>query len=164
MQPYRQAEDVNRFAGGIDRYFEPLSEEIRSNALITRLISEGIRCFEELERCGPGFWHVDVHAVRIVARHEQPGKPSPEGIHRDGFDYISVHLIGRDNILGGVSRIYNERCRPIAHRSFRRALDCLYMDDKRFFHDVTPLKTLSAQGYRDVLLMSYKRIGSRSQS
>ncbi len=32
----------------------------------------------------------------------------PEGIHKDGHTFISMHMIGRHNIRGGTSYIYDE--------------------------------------------------------
>ena len=33
-------------------------------------------------------WYVDVHQYRIEALGEDVGKPTPEGIHRDGADWV----------------------------------------------------------------------------
>src|SRR6185437_6520040 len=32
-------------------------------------------------------WHIEVHQFRIEARRGEDGKPTPEGMHRDGVDY-----------------------------------------------------------------------------
>lgn len=156
-QPYRQSRDVNTLVGGIDRYFQPLSREIVKNAVIMRLLIDGVRHFEELSPSGPGSWYVDVHSVRIIARWHLAGSPSPEGIHRDGFDYISMHLIDRYRVFGGVSRIYNNERQLLARFCLREPLDCVYLNDSNFLHDVTPIKALAKEGHRDVLLMSYRR-------
>ena len=43
-------------------------------------------------------WHVEVHQFRIEARSGQEGRPTPEGMHRDGVDYVLVLLVNRTNI------------------------------------------------------------------
>jgi hypothetical protein len=38
------------------------------------------------------------HQFRIEARPGEQGKPTPEGMHRDGVDYVLVLLVDRRNI------------------------------------------------------------------
>src|SRR6185437_8355479 len=33
-------------------------------------------------------WHIEVHQFRIEARADEAGEPTPEGVHRDGVDYV----------------------------------------------------------------------------
>ena len=33
---------------------------------------------------------IGVHQIRIIANDDDMGKPAPEGIHRDGFDFVAV--------------------------------------------------------------------------
>ncbi|MFG1885714.1 2OG-Fe dioxygenase family protein [Micromonospora sp. NPDC049102] len=33
--------------------------------------------------------------------------PSPEGVHRDGFDFIALHHIGRQGVTGGTTSPYD---------------------------------------------------------
>ena len=37
-------------------------------------------------------WEVHVHLVRITADLNQLGHATPEGIHRDGAEFVTVHL------------------------------------------------------------------------
>ena len=49
----------------------------------------------------PPAWHVEMHQFRIEARPGQSGKPTPEGMHRDGVDWVLVLLVSRVNIASG---------------------------------------------------------------
>ena len=47
-----------------------------------------------------------MHQFRIEARSGEAGQPTPEGMHRDGVDYVLVLLVGRRNIKRGVTSIH----------------------------------------------------------
>ena len=51
-------------------------------------------------------WRVEVHQFRIEARSGEEGRPTPEGLHRDGVDYVLVLLIHRRNIASGATTIH----------------------------------------------------------
>ncbi len=42
-------------------------------------------------------FEVGLHQIRVLATPDAPGRPTPEGRHRDGHDFIGMHLIGRVN-------------------------------------------------------------------
>ena len=52
-------------------------------------------------------WHVEVHQFRIEARRGEAGQPTPEGMHRDGVDYVLVLLVNRRNIASGVTSVHD---------------------------------------------------------
>lgn len=84
-------------------------------------------------------------------------------MHRDGFDYISLHLIGRSGVTGGRSIICDPAERPLARPLLAAPLDSLYADDRRILHGTEPVRldpaAGRAYGYRDMLLTSYRRTG-----
>ncbi len=41
-----------------------------------------------------------IHQIRVVASKDEQGEPAPEGIHKDGFDYVGIFCINRDGISG----------------------------------------------------------------
>ncbi|MGR4884263.1 2OG-Fe dioxygenase family protein [Streptomyces sp. LARHCF249] len=164
--PYHQSAEVNPFAGGSPRLFAPVTGAVRVNPFLHRLLLHGVGVFSELDGAEPGRtldWEVDVHLVRIRASAREQGLPSPEGVHRDGFDYISLHLIGRAGVTGGRSIICDPSQRPLARPLLAAPLDSLYADDRRILHGTEPVRLDPASGrpygYRDMLLTSYRRIG-----
>jgi hypothetical protein len=54
---------------------------------------------------GPQPWYVEAHQFRIDTA-DGIGRPTPEGAHRDGVDFVAVILIGRHGIKGGETRVF----------------------------------------------------------
>jgi hypothetical protein len=96
--PYFQASYVNRFAGGVQRNFAPLSEATFANPFLHQIIRDSFDFFPLDEAEQARSWITDVHLVRVCATSDEAGKPTPEGIHCDGFRYVSFHLIERMDI------------------------------------------------------------------
>ena len=42
-------------------------------------------------------WHIEAHQFRIEARVGEHGKPTPEGMHRDGVDYVLNLAVVKSN-------------------------------------------------------------------
>src|SRR4051812_10152063 len=101
--PY-QGLDYNPLNGGIERWFEPLSAAGDGASLHTILDF----CRASFERLAPDVraWHIETHQFRIEAHPDTVGQPTPEGLHRDGVDYVLVLLIARHNIVQGTTSIH----------------------------------------------------------
>ena len=98
-------------------------------------------------------WEVRVHQIRIVALPGEPGLPAPEGVHQDGTDFLTLHLVRRHNIVGAETTIFDRDRRPIAHHTMREPLDSFILEDPRVWHGVTPVHAADGRtpGTRDVL-------------
>lgn len=119
------------------------------------LLHHNVRLFEQVSQLGPSDWNIEVHFVRVTGDPDEAGLPSPEGPHRDGFDYIALHHMKRDNVCGGVTTIYGREGEFLEEFEMRHTLDTLYAQDDRILHDVSPVHGARGRGYRDVLLTSY---------
>ena len=95
-QAHFQTLDYNHLNGGIERWFEPIEPAISDGASLRTILEY---CRALFSRLVPGTdkWHIEVHQFRIEAKPGQAGKPTPEGMHRDGVDYVLVLLIGHDH-------------------------------------------------------------------
>ena len=104
-------------------------------------------------------WRVEVHQFRIEARAGAPGEPTPEGIHRDGVDYVLVLLVNRDNIVSGETTVYDLSGSPLGAFTLTDPFDATLIDDARVAHGVTPVTPLDARrrGCRDVLVVTLRR-------
>ena len=51
-------------------------------------------------------WFVEAHAFRIDPR-AGVGRPTPEGAHRDGVDFVAVVLVERRGVRGGETRVFD---------------------------------------------------------
>jgi hypothetical protein len=116
--------------------------------------------FESLSSTTPA-WHIETHQFRIEARSAEQGRPTPEGLHRDGVDYVLVLLVSRRNIASGVTSINRLDGRPLGHFTLTDPLDSALVDDTRVVHGVTPVEPIdpSLPAYRDVLVVTCRKTG-----
>ena len=117
-------------------------------------------CRTLFERLSPiRAWHIEVHQFRIEARSGESGQPTPEGMHRDGVDFVLVLLIGRRNIQSGVTSIRGTDGRDLGSFTLAEPLDAAWVDDHRVMHGVTPVEPIdpAEPGFRDVLVVTFRR-------
>jgi hypothetical protein len=160
---YVQSAEANPLIGGKVRRFDPFSDEQADNAFLHSIIRRNAEIFGACAATVPTTWEIDAHLIRVTAGTGTVGHPSPEGRHRDGFDYIALHHIGRENVTGGCTEIYDHGGVLLARRVLTGRLDSVYADDARILHDVTAvgLGPDGSTGRRDMLLMSFTAPGSR---
>ena len=107
----------------------------------------------------PAAWHVEVHQFRIEARPGEAGRPTPEGMHRDGVDWVLVLMVRRENIASGETTIYDLVKRPLGSFTLTAPLDSALVDDSRVYHGVTAVTAIDPRlpAYRDVLVVTFRR-------
>jgi hypothetical protein len=156
-QPHYQSRDYNTLNGGIERWFEPVSQPVGAGPTITTILTLCRRLFETMSPAPA--WHVEVHQFRIEARLGQEGRPTPEGMHRDGVDYVLVLLVNRTNIASGMTSVHDLAGTPLGHFTLTAPLDAALVDDARVMHGVTPVEPLdpAEPGFRDVLVVTFRR-------
>ena len=95
---------------------------------------------------------IHLHQVRQTAYSDIEAHNSPEGIHRDGCDYIvSALVMTRNNISGGESIIYDQN-KMINYKTILDDQEGVFQEDIKQWHYVTPIKTLEdGMGFRDIL-------------
>jgi len=158
-QPHYQSREYNALQGGIERWFEPLDHSIVSGASLQTILRLSSATFGPLAPDVES-WRVEVHQFRIEARPNEPGQPTPEGVHRDGVDYVLVLLVDRVNIASGTTTIHDAATRELLGSfTLTRTFDAALVDDARVFHGVTPVEAIdpSKPAYRDVLVVTFKR-------
>ncbi len=157
-QPHYQSLDYNPLHGGIERWFEPVKPEIGAGPSLTTILGF---CRDLFGGLAPAVrdWHVEVHQFRIEARPGEPGRPTPEGIHRDGVDYVLVLLIRRRNIKSGTTTIHGLDRRLLGSFTLAEPFDAALVHDTRAYHGVTPVEPLdpAEPAYRDVLVVTFRR-------
>nr|WP_294521932.1 2OG-Fe dioxygenase family protein [uncultured Rhodopila sp.] len=156
-QPHYQSRDYNTLNGGIERWFEPVTESVGSGAVLTTVLTFCRDLFSRLTAADA--WHVEVHQFRIEARSGEAGRPTPEGMHRDGVDYVLVLLVDRRNIASGVTSVHDPAGRELGHFTLTQPFDAALVDDARVMHGVTPVEPLdpAEPGHRDVLVVTFRR-------
>ena len=160
-QPHYQSRDYNPLNGGIERWFEPVTEAICGHPALHAVLSTCQTLFDRLTPppLRPAAWHVEVHQFRIETVTGQAGKPTPEGMHRDGVDWVLVLLVNRINIASGETTIGDHAMCPLGSFTLTEPLDAAVTDDNRVHHGVTPVTPLdpARPGHRDVLVVTFRR-------
>lgn len=155
-QPHIQAPEYNPLHGGIVRWFEPIEPEVGGGATMQTILGFCCSLFGGLSPATSS-WHIEAHQFRIEAREGEQGQPTPEGVHRDGVDYVLVLLIDRRNIDRGVTDIHTLDGRPLGHFTLTHPFDTALVDDRRVAHGVTPVEPTdpALPAYRDVLVVTF---------
>jgi hypothetical protein len=155
-QPHYQAREYNRLVGGIERWFEPVRAEVLEGETFRRIVAFCLRLYGAMR---PGAdWHIEVHQFRIEARAGAAGEPTPEGVHRDGVDYVLVMLVDRANIESGTTTIHDPGGETLGRFTLAAPLDAALVDDARVAHGVTPVRPVDAsrRAHRDVLVVTLR--------
>lgn len=156
-QPHYQALHYNPLQGDIERWFDPVLPAAAESSSL-RAVLEFSRDFFGALAPAVAAWQVELHQFRIEARAGEPGEPTPEGVHRDGVDYVLVLLIDRHNIASGTTTIHAEDGRELGHFTLTAPWDAALVDDTRVFHGVTAVTPLdpAQPAHRDVLVVTLR--------
>jgi hypothetical protein len=156
-QPHYQSRTYNTLNGGIARWFEPVDDAIGSGPTLRSILACSRALFERL--AGPRAWRIEVHQFRIEARPDEHGRPTPEGVHRDGVDYVLVLLVDRRNIASGTTTVHRLDGVELGAFTLTAPLDAALLDDARVAHGVTPIEPIdtSLPAYRDVLVVTWRQ-------
>jgi hypothetical protein len=156
-QPHYQSVDYNPLHGGIERWFEPVEAQFGAGSSLMTILE---CCRSVFGGLAPDVdaWHVEVHQFRIEARPSEMGRPTPEGLHRDGVDYVLVLLVNRQNIASGVTTIHGADGAMLGQFTLTAPYDAAIVDDQRVAHGVTPVEPIdpTQPAYRDVLVVTFK--------
>jgi hypothetical protein len=155
-QPHYQTVDYNRLNGGVARYFAPILDDLHQSITLAALLEFGNRVFSQIT--GNPQWHIELHQFRIEARDGRMGKPTPEGVHRDGVDFVIVVMIKRVNIDSGATTIYDLDNQLVGEFTLRDPFDMVLVNDRKLYHGVTAISQIDAdtEAFRDVLVITFK--------
>ncbi len=160
-QPHYQSRDYNALNGGIERWFTPVEDQVADHPVLLSILSACHSLFDGLTPPGgrPDTWHVEIHQFRIEPSDGEAGRPTPEGLHRDGVDWVLVLLVSRENIDSGVTSIHDLQRRELGCFTLERPLDAAFVDDGRVYHGVTAIKPVdpARPAHRDVLVVTFRR-------
>ena len=148
-----QPVEYNALHGGLERWFEPIDPAVLAAAAWQRMLQSFAAMASQLKGAQP--WFVEAHQFRIDTT-DGIGRPTPEGAHRDGVDFVAVVLVGREGIKGGETRVFATD-RPEGMRfTMLEPWTTLVLDDARVIHESTPIQPLEGYGHRDTLVLTYR--------
>ncbi len=156
-----QPTQYNALHGGFLRMFEPITPEMIALPAWGKLLRTIGHTCSAIKGEQP--WYVEAPAFRIDTTHGI-GRPTPEGAHRDGVDFVAILLVERQNISGGESRIFAADTSAGERFTLLDDWTLLLLDDERVIHESTPIQPVSAGGHRDTLVLTWRRYGFQEPS
>ena len=159
-QSHYQSLANNPLNGGVERVFAPVDEHIALHPANRAAVETCRQIFEEAHptTVKTRSWHIEMHQFRIEARPDVTGQPTPEGLHRDGVDWVLVLLIRRTNVEGGVTTVADAARRPLAEVTLSEPFDTSLVEDRHVLHGVSSVTPLdpSCPAWRDVLVLTFR--------
>ncbi len=157
-RPHYQPLTYNALHGGLVRWLQPLDARLCALPCWTALLQGLGRLLAQL-RAQPR-WYVEAHQFRIDTS-DGIGRPTPEGAHRDGVDFVAVLLVRRQGIRGGESRVFELQGARGVRFTLEQPWSVLLMDDARVIHETTPILPLQEGGHgcRDTLVLTWRAGG-----
>ena len=150
----------NALHGGLERWFEPMAAGVVGQPVWQRLLLRMAAACSALKGVQP--WYVEAHQFRIDTT-DGIGRPTPEGAHRDGVDFVAVLLVGRQGVKGGETRVFEADGPHGIRFTMSEPWTTLLLDDERVIHESTPIQPLSTdaqQGaHRDTLVLTFRAKG-----
>ena len=162
QRPHWQPVEYNALHGGIERHFEALPDTLLADPAWPRLLValSGVASqLRQLHQFGqPGAWFVEAHPFRIDATGGI-GRPTPEGAHRDGVDLVAVIFVGRSNVKGGETRVFDAHGPHGVRFELHEPWSALLLDDEKVIHESTPIQPLDPllPSWRDTLVLTFRR-------
>ncbi len=153
-QPHYQSRDYNPLNGDVQRWFDPVEDATVANAACRAIFAF---CADSFDPGHAHNWHVEMHQFRIEAKPDSAGRPTPEGMHRDGVDHVMVMLIERRNVREGVTRIGAPDGTALGEFTLTHPGDAMLIDDHRILHGVTEIHPVdpAQPAWRDALVLTF---------
>ncbi len=158
-RPHWQPTSYNALHGGIERWFEPIEAQVVDAPAWRRLVTSVGTLFAAV--CSVERWFIEAHQFRIDTA-SGIGRPTPEGAHRDGVDFVAVILVERGRVRGGETHVFDATGASGVRFTMHEPWSMLLMDDARVIHETTPIQPDGAPGVRDTLVLTYRAQGFQS--
>ena len=151
-----QPTTYNALHGGLQRWFAPIETAVRESCAWQHLLGSLGELFATLRPVSR--WYIEAHQFRIDTR-AGIGRPTPEGAHRDGVDFVAVILVQRHGVRGGETRVFDAHGSSGVRFTMQDPWSMLLMDDARVIHETTPIQAAEGVGVRDTLVLTYREGG-----
>jgi len=146
----------NALHGGFERWFEPMHAHVTAHpmwqALLTRIgtLLAGLKPVPA--------WYIEAHQFRVDTTGGI-GRPTPEGAHRDGVDFVAVIMLERHGIKGAETRVFEADGPQGVRFTLTEPWSLVLLDDARVIHESTPIQPLGDHGWRDTLVLTFRQGG-----
>ena len=154
-----QPTDYNALHGGFERWFEPVEAAVAEAPAWQALLGSLGTLFAQVTQVPR--WYIEAHQFRIDTAGGV-GRPTPEGAHRDGVDFVVVMMVARHGVKGGETRVFDANGPDGVRFVMQEPLTTLLLDDARVIHETTPILPADERaggGFRDTLVLTYRAAG-----
>jgi hypothetical protein len=148
-----QPVEYNALHGGMQRWFEPMSPEVVNIVAWQKLLLWLAAVSSAYLKPQP--WFVEAHQFRIDTT-DGIGRPTPEGAHRDGVDFVAVFMVERANIKGGETRVFDAHGSSGERFTLTQPWSLLLLDDAKVIHESTPIQPVGEGAHRDTLVVTLR--------
>jgi hypothetical protein len=158
-----QPTTYNALHGGMERWFKPLQPELVMQPAWAALLTSLGTLFAQVRPPIHARWYIEAHSFRIDTS-DGVGRPTPEGAHRDGVDFVAVVFVGRAGVRGGETRVFDAAGPGGVRFTLEQPWTVLLLDDPRVVHESTPIQPEDGahperKGHRDTLVLTYRSGG-----
>ena len=163
-RPHWQPLAYNALHGGMLRHFAPLDPAMAASPAFLALVARLGEVFAAAAHDTPtepafdGRWFIEAHPFRIDTTGGV-GRPTPEGAHRDGVNFVAVVLVDRQGVRGGETRVFEAEGPHGVRFTLDEPWSALLLDDPRVIHESTPIQPDGDRGWRDTLVLTYRAGG-----
>ncbi len=159
LAPHRahwQPVEYNALHGGLERWFAPVEPVVLAHPAWVQMLRALAQQCSEVKGLQP--WYAEVHQFRIDTT-DGIGRPTPEGAHRDGVDFVAVTLVNRVGVKGGETRVFDAAGPRGIRFTMEEPWTTLLLDDARVIHETTPIQPTAPGGHRDTLVVTFRAGG-----
>jgi hypothetical protein len=154
---YFQDTAINQDAAGVAREFAPLTETMLGNEFLRRLI---LTDFNQTPFAAADLqlpFDVGLHVIKTIPRPGLAAVASPNCLHKDTEPFTFIHLLERENIVGGENIITDNAKEPLFIATLKELMDTIVVKDDAVYHHVMPINLVNpnAPGFRTVLLIDF---------
>ena len=158
---FYQSSNYNNVNGDILRIYKNIDETILEDDCFKYFVNIFLTTInKELTKnyINDKIKYIQVHQIRVYTENKDEVNLVPEGIHKDGYNFIAMCCITRKNISGAISHIYDES-KNIVHSVQLQEGEMIVLNDDKMFHSVSPIKLNETNetnilGYRDVFVFT----------
>lgn len=147
-----QSDKYNNYLGNTTRKYEHIDQALLNDESFRVLV----RTFMGAINAGSKqFRYFFVHQIRVMSSAKDAEVNAvPEGVHQDGYSYICISCVEQRNIECPFNEILDETHTVIENVMLRPNMN-LILNDKKFWHNVSPLKHQGAEdGFRDIFVIT----------
>ena len=147
--------EYNALHGGMQRWFEPMDPAVVARPVWQQLL---LSLGEVASVLKPEVttWYSEAHQFRIDTT-DGIGRPTPEGAHRDGVDFVAVFLVAREGLKGGETRVFDASGPQGQRFTLSQPWSLLLLDDERVIHESTPIQPVAEGAHRDTLVITLRQ-------